>query len=503
MRSQIPARKLIETRRNLEIRWRQWRDRHAPRLNGIWAYSADIGAHQALATAGWKIHLSATTLNAPDLLERCEAPLLRSGFPFKIANSLDEVVKLNAALDYSRSQVGKLVTIYSFDPARARRLAEDLHECLRGLPGPEVPSDLRFRSGSNVFYRFGAYEVAEIEAEGRTVPAYHDSSGNLVPDLRTRATAAPAELLNPFVDSALTAEVLSKPGTPGKYTAHGAIHWRGSGGVYHARDNASGATTPLVLKEGLRHGEVFFDGSDGFSRRRVEKRALGFLRRAGIPVPAVVDFFTQDEAAYLVLEKIEGATLSELIERGGADLACALQIGLQLSGILAAMHAAGWAWRDCKPGNLIYDGQRLWAVDMETALRIKGRPRGFHATKGYFAKRTELVTGPGAVAHDLYALGVTLHRLLAQAGEVRVPKVPDLPELPRELDPSLRRLIAELKSDDARRRPSAEAARAAFAAALAPSLTKPRPPHEAANNSCGSQSPASSLSCDDHRTIHL
>jgi hypothetical protein len=52
-------------------------------------------------------------------------------------------------------------------------------------------------------------------------------------------------------------------------------------------------------------------------------------------------------------------------------------------------------------------------------------------------------------------------------GELQVSKVPDLPELPQELDPSLRRLIAELKSDDARRRPSAEAAQAAFAAALA------------------------------------
>jgi Protein kinase domain len=472
IRPQISARKLIEARHDLETRWLQWRDRHAPRLDGIWAYSAEIEAHRGLAGAGWKIHLSATTLNAPDLLERCEAPLLRSGFPFKIAKSLDEVVKLNAAIESPRSQVGKLVTIYSFDPAQARRLAEDLHDRLRGFPGPEVPSDLRFRSGSNVFYRYGAYEEAEVEVEGRTVPAYHDSSGNLVPDRRTRATAAPAGLVNPFVDPAPTAEVPSKPGTPAKYTAYGVIYWRGSGGVYHARENASGATVPRVLKEGLRHSEVFFDGSDGFSRRRVEKRTLGFLRRAGIPVPAVVDFFTQDEAAYLVLEKIEGATLSELIERGGADLATALQIGLQLAGILVAMHAAGWAWGDCKPGNLIYDGQRLWAIDMETAFRIKGRPRGFYATEGYFAKRTEVVTGPGAVAHDLYALGVTLHRLLTHAGELQVPKVPDLPELPQELDPSLRRLIAELKSDDARRRPSAKAAQAAFDAALASSPSR-------------------------------
>ncbi len=503
MGPRISARKLIETRRDLQTRWLQWRDRHAPRLDGVWAYSAEIEAHRALAAAGWKIHLSATTLKAPDLLERCAVPLFRSGFPFKIATSLDEVVKLNAALEYARSQVGKLVTIYSFDPARARRLAEDLHECLRGLPGPEVPSDLRFRSGSNVFYRYGAYEVAEIEVEGRSVPAYHDSSGTLVPDLRTRATAAPTGLINPFVDPAPAAEVPSKPGTPGQYTAFAAIHWRGSGGVYHARDNASGATMPRVLKEGLRHGEVSFDGSDGFSRRRVEKRALGFLRRAGIPVPAVIDFFTQDEAAYLVLEKIEGETLRELIERGAVDLTTSLKIGHQLAGILAAMHAAGWAWRDCKPANLIYDGQRLWAIDMETAFRIKGRPRGFHATKGYFAKPTEAVTGRGAVANDLYALGVTLHRLLTQAGELQVPKVADLPEPPQELDPSLRRLIAELKSEDARRRPSAEAAQAAFAAALASSSAKPRLPHEEADHSCGSQSPASSLSCDDPRTTHL
>jgi hypothetical protein len=115
---------------------------------------------------------------------------------------------------------------------------------------------------------------------------------------------------------------------------------------------------------------------------------------------------------------------------------------------------------------------------METAFRIKDRPRGFYATKGYFAKATEVVTGPGAVAHDLYALGVTLHRLLTHAGELQVPHVPDLPELPQQLDSSLRSIIAELKSDEARRRLSAEAVQAAFASALASSSTKWRPPRE-------------------------
>ena len=183
IRPQISARKLIEARHDLETRWLQWRDRHAPRLDGIWAYSAEIEAHRGLAGAGWKIHLSATTLNAPDLLERCEAPLLRSGFPFKIAKSLDEVVKLNAAIESPRSQVGKLVTIYSFDPAQARRLAEDLHDRLRGFPGPEVPSDLRFRSGSNVFYRYGAYEKAVPFPRITTAPATSSPTGGPAPPL--------------------------------------------------------------------------------------------------------------------------------------------------------------------------------------------------------------------------------------------------------------------------------------------------------------------------------
>ena len=381
----------------------------------MWAYGGESEASRLPAPAGWK--------NSPvrDDAQRARLARTMRGPPaqFRVPVQDREVARRSREVErrprkFAQAEVGKLVTIYCYDPGRARSLAEALHECLRGLPGPEVPSDLRFRNGSNVFYRYGAYEQAEIDIEGRLVPAYHDNVGNLVPDWRTRATAVPHHVANPFVDHDSAAAKPPKSGRAGKYTAYGVIRWRGSGGVYHARSTAPGATIPLILKEGLRFGEVNYDGANGLSRRRMEKRALILLRGIGIPVPAVVDFFSRDDAVYLVLEKIEGTNVQEMIDSGDLDVAIAHEIGFQLTGVLAAMHKAGWAWGDCKPANLIYDGRQLWVIDMETAIRLKSRPRGFIATRGYFANWTELLTGPRVMANDLYALGVTLHHLFAQ-----------------------------------------------------------------------------------------
>ena len=105
---------------------------------------------------GWKIHLSATLLSAVNLFESCAETLVRSECQFKVAASMGAILRLNSGWMAGKSQTGKIITVYCPDPERARALAEELHILTRGLPGPVVPSDRRFRPGSNVYYRYGS-----------------------------------------------------------------------------------------------------------------------------------------------------------------------------------------------------------------------------------------------------------------------------------------------------------------------------------------------------------
>jgi serine/threonine protein kinase len=85
----------------------------------------------------------------------------------------------------------------------------------------------------------------------------------------------------------------------------------------------------------------------------------------------VFDLVTEDDQQWLVMEYVEGVTLSGLVKRDGAltpDKASPL-IG-QAADALAAAHAAGIVHRDVKPSNILVtpDGPG-------EAVRLRDRPR--------------------------------------------------------------------------------------------------------------------------------
>ena len=102
------------------------------------------------------------------------------------------------------------------------------------------------------------------------------------------------------------------------------------------------------------------------------RRARGPAGRAAQPphVVAVFDLVTDGDATWLVMEYVEGVTLSALIKRDGAltpDEAAPLV--RQAADALAAAHAAGIVHRDVKPSNmLVTPGGR------REAHRLRDRP---------------------------------------------------------------------------------------------------------------------------------
>jgi Protein kinase domain len=459
----VPARISLKSARAfadaLSGRWTALCDTYAPHRDpdDFWRFPK---LERLVQQQGWKIHLSATLLSAVDLFESCAETLVRSECQFKVAASMGVILRLNYGMA-GKSQTGKIITVYCPDPDRARALAEELHLLTRGLPGPLVPSDRRFRPGSNVYYRYGAYDNFEIEIDGRKVRAYRDPSGTPVPDKRTRATAVPSWADDPFSDVSAAEDVPQRRNTNERYVAFKSLGWRGRGGVYLVRRTGEKTPRQYVMKEGLLHGDVGIDGRDGVHRVRNEFRALKSLTSI-VPAPAPVDFFYQDGNAYLVIEFVDGKNVNEVLQNGELPLEKSILMAWQMVDIVASLHAAGWCWRDCKTRNFLYSDEKVCAIDFESAGRIRGRSSTFGGTKGYFLEHEEVVSGRAGELQDLYALGTTLHRVFAGFSDEKAIVSKTLPPLPADVPPSIRDLIASLRHEVPRQRPSAASAKCVF-----------------------------------------
>ena len=163
----------------------------------------------------------------------------------------------------------------------------------------------------------------------------------------------------------------------------------------------------------------------GLERFLDEARALARFEHPHIN--KVYRFFQDNNTAYIVLEYIEGETLSAHLKRESRLDAPRLQRLLEelLSG-LEEVHAAGYVHRDIKPGNIMLraDGSAV-LLDFGAARQAIGtRSKSITSilTPGYapieqYDRKAEDV-GPWS---DLYALGMVAYRCISGIGDSEVP----------------------------------------------------------------------------------
>src|SRR3954469_10296098 len=74
--------------------------------SGVWAQAFKAGVE--LPAQGWKLHISATALNAAEVLLRCAPVLAAEQCAFKVARSTSAVVDLTGP-HADRAQAGKVI----------------------------------------------------------------------------------------------------------------------------------------------------------------------------------------------------------------------------------------------------------------------------------------------------------------------------------------------------------------------------------------------------------
>lgn len=434
--------------KSLNKRWRELCEHFLPVFSKdvIWRYSR-LPEHND-PDQGWKLHISATILTAPEVLETV-APFLKSQRAFyKAPISLAELKKINSGIYYNYSQVGKFITIYPQTDEQAVFFAEQLHQLTKEKSAPAVPFDFKFKPESCIYYRYGAFKTFELKnADGSTILAMRDQNGKFIPDLRISDMPKADWVSNPFPlakDEAETSETPLKT----DYKVFRALSQRGKGGVYKAVDFSIDLPRFCLVKEGRKNGEIDWDRRDGFWRVRYEKHVLEALQNAGCKTPQVYDSFETAGNFYLVTEFIEGETLHSFLQkrRRRLSISQAIKYAIQLSKLMARINSAGWFWRDCKPDNLIVTKNGiLRPIDFEGACPINQPDYVPCSTlTADFFEESENYSRARRINPDLFALGAIIYLLiegeLPKVTTENAPKISRL-KVPKEIKSLVSQLI--------------------------------------------------------------
>lgn len=446
--------------KSLNKRWQEISQHFLPIISEetIWRYSRIYVPDDP--DQGWKLHISATILNAAEVLETTATFLKSQGALFKAPVSLREVKKINSGIYYNYSQIGKIITVYPQTNEQAVFFAEQLHLLTGKFPAPAVPFDFQFKPESSIYYRYGAFKTFELkDVDGSKILAIRDWDGNLIPDLRYAWQPHPEWVSNPFPSTSSETETSQTPLTK-NYKVFRALSQRGKGGVYQAVDFSANSSRFCLVKEGRKNGEVDWDGRDGFWRVRYESHVLKILREAGINVPQIYSSFETAKSFYLVTEFIEGETLYAFLRKRERRLSISqvIKYALQLSRLIAQIHSAGWLWRDCKPGNLIIckDGS-LRPIDFEGACPINQPDYVWYSTlTPVFFEESEIYSRECRINSDLFALGAIIY-LLFEGELPNVTSMGSAPQILRRKAPNeIKLLVSQLLNPNPKKYPTAK-----------------------------------------------
>jgi serine/threonine protein kinase len=174
---------------------------------------------------------------------------------------------------------------------------------------------------------------------------------------------------------------------------------------------------------------------------------------------------------YLVMELIDGETLSAHIGKGPLPIDDVLRYGAQIADALTEAHRAGIVHRDLKPGNVMISRHGVKVLDFGLAKMTEAgeptitRPFTVLGTPAYMAP--EQIAGRHEDARsDLFALGLILYEMTT--GQLPLPGVSlgsalqsgghavitPASKIRTEASPALDNLIARLLSADPARRPA-------------------------------------------------
>ncbi len=184
--------------------------------------------------------------------------------------------------------------------------------------------------------------------------------------------------------------------------------------------------------------------------RAFEREAHLLAQLAHPAIPAVYDYFSAGDRAYLVLEYIRGHTLDQLIKNtpGFLPVEKVVRWAIALADVLHYLHTHAERpiiFRDVKPSNVMITPQeQVKLIDFGIARIFLPEQKGtMIGTEGYAPP--EQYRGVLSPLIDIYALGATLHHVLTKKDPRKEPPFSfherPIRQYNPEVPPALERII--------------------------------------------------------------
>jgi serine/threonine-protein kinase len=214
--------------------------------------------------------------------------------------------------------------------------------------------------------------------------------------------------------------------------------------------------------------------ADRSIRKRLHREARALSRLNHPNIESLIDFDTESEIEFLVVEYIAGKTLSDMLGSGPLLEKEVARLGAQLASGLAAAHSQGVIHRDLKPGNLRVTSDR-WLKILDFGIAKVTKPPGggvgdsttvsssgdlaVVGTLPYMAPE-QLRSQPGDARSDIYSAGAVLYEMATGQRPFRDEPAPALidailniqPVPPRALNarvsPEMERIILKCLQKD-------------------------------------------------------
>src|SRR6058998_2626627 len=149
----------------------------------------------------------------------------------------------------------------------------------------------------------------------------------------------------------------------GPYEIQAPIGAGGMGEVYRARDTRLERTVAVkVLPSHLSTSPEV--------RQRFEREAKTISQLSHPHICALYDVCNQDGVEFLVMEYLEGETLSDRLLKGPLEFDQVLRYGIEMADALDKAHRQGIVHRDLKPGNVMITKSGVKLLDFGLAKAV-------------------------------------------------------------------------------------------------------------------------------------
>ena len=209
------------------------------------------------------------------------------------------------------------------------------------------------------------------------------------------------------------------PGTRfGPYEVVKPLGTGGMGEVYEARDTR--LDRPVAIK--ILSSEFAADAS---ARARFDREARAIAALNHPNICALHDIGDSDGHGFLVMERLEGETLHERLQRGPLGIEQTIEYGIALADALDAAHERGLIHRDLKPANIFITTRGVVKI-LDFGLAKSVQETNADITRAVSESLTTTGTTLGTVAYmspeqlrgdpldirtDLFSLGLVLYEM--------------------------------------------------------------------------------------------